>query len=372
MAAVERQETNNIVAFHQPNAERQRQALSRLRHCVALLQEAEALPLPASERSRALIAKSKEIYDGVGFSQSTLHKLSYLALWHPAYLAPQVDDGPLPDPWDDALPEACVNPVPEPVYMQFAMEVMGGGPLLLPPARDGVSVVSGSGGQFQQSLNSLTSFHSLENSSKLLSVTSFPDSASSNHFIPSSPSTSEQDSSSISFPYPPVAPAAASPAHKHSLSNTEGALLQPPSEPLPEALEACHACPPCYPTLETASPAEIASSADAARSSLREDELLEARRNALLRDAGIFLYAGSAAYSLVSLQGKAKMQVRGVRCGEPVQLCPDSLHSNPRLIYVKPLQGADDWRGGIAVRWDALNPLVNLPSVEERPQGVPG
>jgi hypothetical protein len=304
----------------------------------------------------------------VGFSQSTLHKLPYLVLWHPAYLASRSDDGLLPDPWDDELPEVCVNLAPEPVYTQFAMEVMGGGTLLLPPARNRVSAASASGGQFQQSLNSLTSLHSLENSSKLLSVTSFPDSASSNHFIPSSPSTSGQDSSSISFSYLPAAPAAAPPADDLSLSHTEDMLLQPSPEPL----EACHASPPCQPTLEAPTPAGIASSAGPAPSSLLEDELLEERRNALLRDEGVFLYVGSAAYSLVSLQGKAKMQVRGVRRGEPVQLCPDSLHSNPRLIYVKPLQGADDWRGGIAVRWDALNPLVNLPSVEERPQAAPG
>lgn len=319
MAAVERQEGNNIVAFHQPNAERQRQALSRLQHCVALLQEAEALPQLASERSRALIIKSKEIYDGVGFSQSTLHKLPYLALWHPDYLASQVDDGSLLDPWDEGMPEACVNPVPEPLYTQFAMEVVGQPILFLPPAADG-----------------------------------HPSSALQLEVEPLD--------SSITTAYPCFFERNAPLGHQQTLSMEQVSLLpslDSPQSPVPE----CAASPlGCDPVSQPPAPAENPPVGD--DGALLSNDELAARRQSLVEHQGSFLYRGPSAHTLVRLTGQKRMVVRGVHLGQEVVICTEAWTLHPQLLYVKPLRGADDWLDGVQVRWDCLHPQPPPLSVE--------
>ncbi len=76
---------NNIVDFpNQANAQRHQQTQERIRQVVAYLEEKGTLPAAATARSTAIISASKALH-GIGVSQTTLHKQTYLPLWHPKH-----------------------------------------------------------------------------------------------------------------------------------------------------------------------------------------------------------------------------------------------------------------------------------------------
>jgi hypothetical protein len=114
------EEKSKVVAFTHPSQKRHEETLERITAVVAMLKGAGEFPATVYQRTRAIIAKSKEAY-GVGGSQTTLHKPEYLPLWHPAHENTQpeervnaystVEKYPiLPDPWD--LVEESVNLLP--------------------------------------------------------------------------------------------------------------------------------------------------------------------------------------------------------------------------------------------------------------------
>lgn len=108
-----KQALNNIVSF---NATRSAQAIERISIALVHLESSGNLPDTATARSYAIIAAAK-LLTGTGISQTTLHKLKYLPLWHPDHYQPQAEkcviDLPeqatadlsrqkyptLPDPW---------------------------------------------------------------------------------------------------------------------------------------------------------------------------------------------------------------------------------------------------------------------------------
>jgi hypothetical protein len=117
------QALNNIVSF---NAARSAQAEDRIRQALGYLESSGNLPDTATARSYAIIGAAK-LLTGTGISQTTLHKLKYLPLWHPDHYQPQakkcVIDLPeqatadlsrqkyptLPDPWLELeLPEPAL------------------------------------------------------------------------------------------------------------------------------------------------------------------------------------------------------------------------------------------------------------------------
>jgi hypothetical protein len=77
-------ERGKIIIFPHPSQKRHEETLERITAVVALLKGAEEFPASIHQRSQAIIAKSKEAF-GVGVSQTTLHKVDYLPLWHPAH-----------------------------------------------------------------------------------------------------------------------------------------------------------------------------------------------------------------------------------------------------------------------------------------------
>ena len=77
--------TNNIVDFpNRANAQRHQQTQERIRQVVAYLEEKGTLPAAATARSTAIISASIALH-GIGVSQTTLHKQTYLPLWHPKH-----------------------------------------------------------------------------------------------------------------------------------------------------------------------------------------------------------------------------------------------------------------------------------------------
>jgi hypothetical protein len=77
-------ERGKIIIFPHPSHKRREETIQRITAVVALLKGAEEFPASIHQRSQAIIAKSKEAF-GVGVSQTTLHKVDYLPLWHPAH-----------------------------------------------------------------------------------------------------------------------------------------------------------------------------------------------------------------------------------------------------------------------------------------------
>jgi hypothetical protein len=76
---------NNIVDFpNRANAQRHQQTQERIRQVVAYLEEKGTLPAAATARSTAIISASIALH-GIGVSQTTLHKQTYLPLWHPKH-----------------------------------------------------------------------------------------------------------------------------------------------------------------------------------------------------------------------------------------------------------------------------------------------
>ena len=75
---------------------------------------------------------------------------------------------------------------------------------------------------------------------------------------------------------------------------------------------------------------------------------------------------GQSVFNTVRLKNFPRPQLRGIESNSEVQLLcnndPDYLHSqHPKLIYIKPTVGADDWLGGIAVPIHFLHPLSPKP-----------
>lgn len=332
-ALAEREGANNVVAF-MPNAERQRQTEIRLRDVVALLRADSVLPTAADERGKAIIAKSKEVY-GIGFSQTTLHKPTYLPLWHPAHQPVELPCFPiLPDPWETSL-EMCVNPDPEPAYTRLSyMEVFCKPLLLLPPAVD-VDLSSLKPGEVEIPPDPSIDF---SNSSDSLSV---------ENFLNENPSL-------IKLTYPYSSDRDAPSAHQQNLSMEQASLFVSLDLPQSPAPERAGSSPGCDPTSHFTTPIENPPAGDS--KALPSEEELALRRRMLVEHAGPLLYQGPSAHTLVSIAGQKRMVVRGVRPGTQVVLCPDPWNLTPQLIFVKPLHGADDWLNGVQVRVDCLFP----------------
>lgn len=330
-ALAELEGANNVVSFT-PNAERQRQTEIRLRDVVALLQSAGALPAAAAERSRAIIAKSKEVY-GVGMSQTTLHKPSYLPLWHPDRLPAEVPSYPmLSDPWEDGL-APCVNPDPVMIYTRLPyMEVFGLSQCLLSPAPD------------TDGDPDLLTQPEVEILDPVAVSLDLLDSSPVQNFSNESPPF-------ITATYPYLSGGEAHSAYQQNLSVEEPSpapLNSPPNSPLGHA----DASSSCNPTCHPATPTQTAS-VDS-EEALPLEFGLDARRRSVVEHQGVLLYQGPSAHTLVRIAGQRRMLVRGVRTGTEVVLCPDAWSMNPHLVFVKPLHGADDWLGGVQVRWECL------------------
>lgn len=70
--------------FESPNQQRSKEATERVQQAIAHLKKLGKFPEDATARAKAIISTSKEL-SGIGISQTTLHKQSYLPLWHPKY-----------------------------------------------------------------------------------------------------------------------------------------------------------------------------------------------------------------------------------------------------------------------------------------------
>lgn len=161
---------NNIVDFpNRANAQRHQQTQERIRQVVAYLEEKGTLPAAATARSTAIISASKALH-GIGVSQTTLHKQSYLPLWHPKHyvklgvitfpeakraISTQLEIEQIQDPWLEPISlQTPLKRGTEENYTQKSyMKV-----LCLPPASD----------EPQAQLDALES----ENSSNLLKSSS--------------------------------------------------------------------------------------------------------------------------------------------------------------------------------------------------------
>lgn len=70
--------------FESPNQKTSREATERVLQAISHLKKQGKFPKDATARAKAIISTSKEL-SGIGISQTTLHKQSYLPLWHPKY-----------------------------------------------------------------------------------------------------------------------------------------------------------------------------------------------------------------------------------------------------------------------------------------------
>lgn len=70
--------------FESPNQQRSKEATERVMQAISHLKNQGKFPDDATARAKAIISASKEL-SGIGISQTTLHKQSYLPLWHPKY-----------------------------------------------------------------------------------------------------------------------------------------------------------------------------------------------------------------------------------------------------------------------------------------------
>jgi hypothetical protein len=72
-----------------------------------------------------------------------------------------------------------------------------------------------------------------------------------------------------------------------------------------------------------------------------------------------FRYCGNQlASGAVEIKGRRSL-VKAIGPGQIVVLCEEVHSQHPALLYVKPLSGADDWQGGVAVRQEDLEPVVD-------------
>jgi hypothetical protein len=74
---------DGVILLH-PSQKRQQDTIERIKAVIEILKAEEAFPETAYKRTQAIMAKSKEAF-GLGVSHSTLQKIEYKYLWHPAY-----------------------------------------------------------------------------------------------------------------------------------------------------------------------------------------------------------------------------------------------------------------------------------------------
>jgi hypothetical protein len=145
-------ERGKIIIFPHPSHKRHEETLQRITAVIALLKGAEEFPASIHQRTQAIIAKSKEAF-GVGVSQTTLHKVDYLPLWHPAHeIAPTEErvnpDSTvlkypiLPNPWDEADEPA------KPVVVKVSKD------LHVPPLYEGLKCLPQGAGAEPEAVNS--------------------------------------------------------------------------------------------------------------------------------------------------------------------------------------------------------------------------
>jgi hypothetical protein len=142
-------ERGKIIVFPHPSRKRREETIQRISAVVALLKGAEEFPASIQQRSEAIIAKSKEAF-GVGVSQTTLHKVDYMRLWHPDHeIAQEIvpteervnPDSPVlkypiyPSPWDEEGER--VNPVVAKVSKDLHVPPIYEGLKCLPAAAGG-------------------------------------------------------------------------------------------------------------------------------------------------------------------------------------------------------------------------------------------
>jgi hypothetical protein len=97
------------------------------------------------------------------------------------------------------------------------------------------------------------------------------------------------------------------------------------------------------------------------------EELLQQQRSSTEEEAAVqqpssspqFRYCGNQlAGGAVEIGGRRSL-VKAIQPGQIVVLCEEVHSQHPALLYVKPLSGADNWQGGIAVRQEDLEPVVD-------------